>query len=448
MGGRLGVASGAMLVVLAALPTLWRLRIDPLDAAGIYALASALLLGLTSLMWLDATPRRPPPGVDPSDVSDALLLTAAGVAAFGVGARLTGPARRRPPLELPASAAPSILAMVGVFAVGAMALGAGLAVGVLGYNARGAAAEGSTLFASAQLFSNAAELGTFVVLICALAAFATGGRHYGRLLVVVLVLQSAAGFVAGYKLQVVLPLVLAGLGYVACRGRIPWRAVVIGAVVTALLVAPANRLYRQYLRPDRTVSAGDAVEGGSTVVSNRIRLIDSVALIDVRTPSVYPRGDGDRYLYLPALIAVPRAVWPEKPVFNEGLEFSNSYWQLPSRYRTLTPLTQVGDLLRNFGAAGVVVGLCLWGVVLGLFTLVCRRLRSLRTEVVYLVALATGVPLVEMVLPELLTGAARTLPVAAAVAWFLLPGPRGPAGYRRVHAWLRTAGGRRAAHAS
>jgi hypothetical protein len=102
----------------------------------------------------------------------------------------------------------------------------------------------------------------------------------------------------------------------------------------------------------------------------------------------------------------------------------------------LTPLTQVGDLFRNFGIAGVVAGLLIWGVVLGAFTVMFRTIRSPRNEMVYIVGLATSVLFVETILPELLSGAARTLAVATLVAWVVLPGRGSSAGYGRILAWL------------
>src|SRR5688572_25457093 len=79
-GGRLGVGAGSLLVVATALQAIARLRADPLDAPGVWAAVAAMTLGALSLLWL-GTPKIPAPGVDRDDVSRALLLVAAGVAA-------------------------------------------------------------------------------------------------------------------------------------------------------------------------------------------------------------------------------------------------------------------------------------------------------------------------------------------------------------------------------
>jgi len=437
-GGRVGVVCGSLLVLAVAAPTVWRLRSDPLDAPGIYALVSAITLGAFSLLWI-GSPRAPAPGIGQSDVARALLVVAAGVVAFGVGARLTGRARRPAPLRFPASEAPPQRLIVGLFLIGSIGLAAGLALGVLGYNSR--TAERSGFLAAAQAISQLAAAGSFAVLVCALSAFGADRRRYTRLLLVLLCLQVLGGFTAGYKLQSILPALLVGFAFVACRLRIPWRPLAIGVVASVLVLAPANYVYRQYLNrapngPSR--SFFDSVKyGAEGFASSRLRLIDSVAVIHAQTPSVYAYGNGRLYRDLPAIILVPRALWPSKPVLEDALEFSHTYWRIPTVVDTLTPITQVGDLLRNFAVVGVIVGLAIWGALLGLFAAACRRRPSPRLAAVYIVGLATSVVFVEIDLPEVLAVAGKTLPVTGVLAWTLLPGDNAPAGYRRALAWLR-----------
>src|SRR5436309_6364748 len=68
-GGSLGVVCGSLLVMAVAAPTVLRLRLDPLDAPGMYSAASAITLGAFSLVWLDSTPQLPAPGIGQSDVA-------------------------------------------------------------------------------------------------------------------------------------------------------------------------------------------------------------------------------------------------------------------------------------------------------------------------------------------------------------------------------------------
>jgi hypothetical protein len=164
----------------------------------------------------------------------------------------------------------------------------------------------------------------------------------------------------------------------------------------------------------------------------RFRSIDSVALIVARTPSPYPYASGTEYELLPALILVPRAIWPGKPALVSGADFSHTYWQIPAGIRTSTPITGVGDLYRNFGRAGVAVGMLIWGVFVAAWTWSYRRWRSPRFDLVYLYSVVFAVTYVESDLPSLVATAAKTLPIAALIAWLLLPGRSSPPGYRRI----------------
>src|SRR3954469_21571197 len=97
--GDAGVWAACALVLVVCAPLAARLRRDPLDAPGIYALLSGLCYGLMSLSWLGDLPPVPAPGIGQDDVRDALVLVACGLAAFGVAARFAaGPVRPRPPL--------------------------------------------------------------------------------------------------------------------------------------------------------------------------------------------------------------------------------------------------------------------------------------------------------------------------------------------------------------
>ena len=251
-----------------------------------------------------------------------------------------------------------------------------------------------------------------------------------------------------YKQQALLPVLLVGVAYVSCRGRVPWRSVAVGGVLGLCVLLPATILYRDALRPDvpgaSTIrTPGELVRSTAEYLNVRFRLIDSVALIESRTPAVYPYANGRRYTLLPALVALPRAVWPDKPILNDGVEFSLTYWELPPVIKTATPLTQPGDLYRNFSWPGVLLGMGAWGLLVGLLARVGGARRSPRVELVCLVALVQVVPYVDSDLPQLIAGTSRTLLLAAVVAWLTLPGPTGPPGFSRlVQAGARLSRGR------
>ncbi len=434
-GGSFGVAAGSLLVVAVGLPFLRRLRRDGLDPPAVYVLMTVITFGLMSGIWLTARPFTAPPGLGRDDVAHALLLVSVGVAAFCLGARLLGPAQPRKPLVMDAEASPQATFLLLLFGVSAGALLIGLVIGATGYTA--ALDRSPALAASSQLIVQLGAIGPMAILAAALTCFATPERRFRRLVPLLLAVQALVGFASGFKGQSVIPFIFVGLAFIACRGRVPWRPVVVLGAVVVIVLLPANAVYRATLRPavgvERDNSPRALVRDAYIYGSSRFRYIDHVALIEARTPSLYEYGSGARYVWLPALVAVPRVIWSAKPILDDGLEFSHTYWDIPLAIKTSTPLTQIGDLYRNFAWPGVIAGLAVWGLVVAAFGAACRRWRSPRTEMVLIYALVTAVPYVESDLPQLIAAATRSLPVAAACAWLLLPGRGGAQpGYRRV----------------
>lgn len=425
-GGTAGVVAGSLLVAVVGLPGLRRLRRDRLDAIGLYTAMTVVCFGALSLSWL-GTPVLSAPGIDDDDVAQALLIVALGLAAFLVAARFVAPSRARAGLRFDAAAGsrPALLAVL--CAIGAATTAVGLAGGIIGYRAT---TEGRVAGASDQLFAQGAAIGAMVVLVCALQVFGAGDRRARRLLPWLLACQVVVGFLGGFKGQSLVPVVYVALAYLACTTRVPSRSLALGVVATIGILLPANFVYRAVLRGDATGGPQAVVTDAAALASARFRYIDHVALINARTPSLYAYGDGTRYLYLPLLVAVPRALWNGKPVLDDGIRFSETYWEIPPLSRTSTPLTQIGDLLRNFGLIGVVIGMALWGGVVAGFLVLCRSVRSPRVEMIYLVSLVSWVTYVEGDLPTLVAAASRSLPLVVAMAWLLLPGRSQPAGYQ------------------
>lgn len=441
---KLGVAVGVMLVVIAALPTLWRLRRDPLDAPGVYALATVFYLGITSLAWL-GSPYQPGPGLNRHDITKALLVVALATALFGCGARLTGSARvvEAQAAELGDGRGPSRTALLVGYLIGVIGVVASLAFHVYGYVAN-AAAQGQ-LASVLQVLAILSDLGGMAVLMVAVTYFATGDRALRSVLIGIVGFQTMFGVISGVKGTTIEPTVFVLLAYIAYRRRIPWRSIGLLVAITLLILVPINTVYRQALRGGAQSTSGalaQALNGPNGVlpsptdpvsyVFTRFRSIDNVALIVAETPRSFPYADGSHYYELPAIALVPRALWPSKPALTEGADFSYSYWEVPRRIRTSTPLTQVGDLYRNFGLGGVVIGMIVWGLVVGVWQRLRWRWASPVFTAVYLYSLFYYVPYVESDIPALLATATKTLPVAALVAWILLPGRGRAAGYRRL----------------
>ena len=436
---------GVVGVLIAATPTIARLRNHALDAAGLYAFATAAELGLVSLAWLDS-PVSPGPGLGRDEITAALVLVILGIAAFGIGARLLGPATPVRRLRLLPAASASLGALSVAYIVSLAGVSLGLALGVLGYIANADAT--NQLLAFGQTFNLLANLGNLVVLATALTYFASGNTNLRTLLVVSISIQVIVGFVIGFKATALEPLAYTALAYLVTKGRFPWRFTFAAVAVTLVLLAPLNLAYRGTLRNTSGVSTGaavnssvgtlphmsvfDALESSYNEFLHRYRLIDSIALIETLTPTRFPYGSGTDYILLPAVILIPRALWPDKPQQTEGGEFSQTYWNIPSVIRTATPLTMIGDLYRNFNLLGIAIGMTLWGVLLAGWTALYRRYQSPRWHFVYIVSAVLVFTSVEGVLPSVCSIAAKTLGFAALVAWFLLPGTNSQPGYRQL----------------
>ncbi len=275
------------------------------------------------------------------------------------------------------------------------------------------------------------------MLALALTYLATNDRRYRTPLIAFGVAEVALGLFLAQKTEAVLPLGYVALAYIVVRRRLPIRGIVLGIIFTLFFIVPANQFQRNLLRGQQQATAASAfgasvsrlpplnpfsaVTKAVNYVATRFRSIDSVALIHSRTPSLFPYADGKLYAELPAIILIPRAVWPGKPSLNSALDFSRTYYELPPSVQSENQITQIGDLYRNFGYIGVVLGLFAWGLVLGCVTLARQRWQSPRGQFVYLYAVIPAVIAVETDLPELIATVTKALPVVALLAVLLLP---------------------------
>jgi hypothetical protein len=128
---------------------------------------------------------------------------------------------------------------------------------------------------------------------------------------------------------------------------------------------------------------------------------------------------------------IPRALWPEKPNLDDAGRFTQTYNQAPSSVRSATQITEIGDLYRNFGYVGVVVGMLCVGLAVGGAARAYQHYRSPRADLVYVYAAMTIFIYIDSDLPALIATASKTLPFAVVTAWLLLPGRASPPGYYR-----------------
>ncbi len=194
------------------------------------------------------------------------------------------------------------------------------------------------------------------------------------------------GFFSGMKLNVILPLLFVAMVYTYKRRRLPTRYLAT-AFLLLVLIYPVNTVYRQMI-----TSGALQVRSPMDMISTTPIILDEL-LMQYDDPNLY-LGTGyasawkrasmienyalllkyldqtgaywhGRYVWmLPALITVPRVVWPDKPVFNMGYWFAiNVYGQDP-HVRSSTAITYPGDLYLQFGLPSLLIGMFLTGIAL------------------------------------------------------------------------------------
>lgn len=274
----------------------------------------------------------------------------------------------------------------------------------------------------------------------AFAAFrAFGGRDRAdtALLAVLLALEFGLGLLAASKVMWTLPkLVVVVFIYVQFRGRPPTRWIA-AFVVVLLLASPVVEQFRALSRqnvmdqsaPALALSSVQATSENLTgsvttaldTLTARLRQIENVAVVMRDTPSFYAHTHGADIPAAFATAFVPRVVWPDKPVFDAGRRFPQLYWKQTAESRSATGPSHFGDLYRNWGLFGVILGMGLLGAV---FAGLGRLLDHGGLSTLLIVAFTVGVLIrVEDSLPEAIVAFARIMPPVLLAA-LLLPKSR------------------------
>jgi hypothetical protein len=196
-------------------------------------------------------------------------------------------------------------------------------------------------------------------------------------------LEVLGRFTSGALGEFFIMVVFLSLIYWQVRRRIPWAVLAASAVLFVLL----NDVKQEYrgrvnrsglettdvwgkmatladLFEERYVDFERAQPGDVTISSvNRIGHIVLLAYVVETTPSMVPYWGGQTYAFLFAS-AIPRFVWPEKPMASFGHEFGLRYLLLHSRnVDTTINVPWLVEFYMNFGVTGVIVGMALVGVV-------------------------------------------------------------------------------------
>jgi len=160
--------------------------------------------------------------------------------------------------------------------------------------------------------------------------------------------------------------------------RISLGRVFVFATVILLLSTAGMSSYRKILWEQMTVTEAtenldpEMWETGAEKapwvdIVRRFHGFDSLTLTLAYVPQVYP-FEGRNFLFDILIQLIPRAIYPEKPLWERSAEFSIKIWGygLPEeRLGTKIAPSMAGDLYSSGGYLAVVMGAMFWGLVIG-----------------------------------------------------------------------------------
>jgi hypothetical protein len=355
----------------------------------------SLAFGLATLSWLG-----PQAGtaaeILPGSILRALWLVGVALAMLTFG-YCAGPHRlaaararraasvlgRRYTDEIRGPAVPWALLAVGVVAQ----FGYAVLTGHLGY-VGDAAASVTTASGYSQYLAVAGECVPLAVAAAAVRAYRTRTPGAWLALAVLFATAIAVGAVAGGKESFVVAFLAVIVPRTVIRRRLPAGAVAVAVLIFLLIVIPFNQAYRALARggavtlsTSQAVAAAPAVAGqvvagdlstavlrqSASYLSERIRTIDTPAIIMQRTPSEIPYASPGQLLVAPVVDLIPRILWPGKPILTPGYQVSQEYYLLPPQLYTSSDVTPEGDLYRHGGWVPLIIGMFLLGCGIRIF---------------------------------------------------------------------------------
>jgi hypothetical protein len=242
-------------------------------------------------------------------------------------------------------------------------------------------------------------LALFAVAAAAYRAFSDTTRGSRLTLWLLVSAEAVVGALAGGKQYFILSVLAVLIPYGVLRGRLSLRILLAGLVVFLWIAVPFNTAYRQVVRSEESTlspsaaveaapgilsevvvadSFGAAVTGSSIQMLERVRMIDSVAIVTQLTPGTIPYRSPGEFAAAPVVGLVPRVLWPDKPVLATGYEFSQDYYGTSRDMYTSAGITPLGDLYRHGGPLTVLVGMLLLGMGARLFDTLFRPERDPR----------------------------------------------------------------------
>lgn len=354
----------------------------------------ALAYGVAAVTW-----SQPQAGttaeISVPSVLRALWLVAVGITAWAVG-YLIGPGKpaqrfagravrvlsRRFGDQVRGPAVPWILYAIGI----AARLDNATITGVFGYVGKVSSAV-TTASSYGGILSTLSMCAPLGVTAAAMRVFIERRRYAWITLVILFSTEVVFGAVGGIKGTFIIAVLAVAIPFSVSRRRLPKIPLILAALAFLLVVIPFTGTYRSVVRqgsvtlaPGQAVSTApeilrQTVTGNSatsilsssiTYTMQRIREIDSVAIIVQRTPQQIGFRSPLQAIEAPLEGIVPRVLWPGKPLNLTGYKFSQEYFGLPSNVYTSTPDTFIGGLYLYGGWVPMLTGMFLLGCMVRL----------------------------------------------------------------------------------
>jgi hypothetical protein len=348
-----------------------------------------LAFGLATISWLGPQTSSSSAEILPGSIVRALGMIAVALTMLTVG-YCTGPYRlavartgrvadalsRRFTDEIRGPAVPWILVGVGIVAE----LGLAGLTGHLGY-VGDVSTSVTTASGYSQYLAIAGQCVPLGVLAAAIRAYRSRTLGTWLSLGVLFTVAIALGALAGAKASFVVAILAVIIPGSVVRRRLPAGAIVAAVLAFLLVIIPFNLAYRASARGAVTLSTGQAVAAAPSIadqvvasdlssavlgqsarfLADRIRAVDTPAIVMQRTPSEIPFASPAQLLVSPVVGLIPRALWPGKPILTPGYQISQEYFQLPPQVYTSSDVTPEADLYRHGGWFPLIAGMFLLG---------------------------------------------------------------------------------------
>lgn len=410
-----------------------------------------LSFGLFGLAWL-----APQSGsrqiIDPEQIPGAIVTSMAGLIALTMG-YVVGPprgiVRRAQRLVLwifptgPWSLrVPSMAVLLYLIGTGARAFR--LSTGQYGYLQDGLQAFSSPSV-TGQLLSVIEGFATIALVAAAVDHFMLSRSVRSRVVLICLAtMEISIGVVSASKEGVLFTLVALGVVKALSGRHIRIVSVLVAGVAVSLLF-PFTSEYRNTIRTGergqiaptealgdipsvidgtaRSVTARSVFVDGPSAVARRLRQVDNVAIVQQKTPRTIPYRPWTELVSGPFAAAVPRVLWPSKPVISTGREFSLDYYELPPSVYSATAVTVPGDLYRHGGLLPLAVGMAGLGLVLRFFDKAFSPSKDPRHLIIYVPVFLHLLKL-ESDITVFLVGMLQLLLLSAVSSWLVFVPPR------------------------